>query len=124
MLSITEVTFSADPDAGATLSATALLSPQVSIGIKALGGAASADVFLNVDGSVGLQGNITAANPQPCLSGNANVNVEIGASGSFFGLFSASTGTPLFEKDFPLFQVRAHGLRYTFFFEYLSILLH
>jgi hypothetical protein len=32
----------------------------------------------------------------------------VGAQGSFFGLFDASTGRSLFEKNFSLFQVRAH----------------
>jgi hypothetical protein len=114
--SITEVTFSANPDVGATLGASAHLIPQVSLGVSALGGVASASVFLDLDASLGLQGNISsAANPQPCLSGNADINVGVGAQGSFFGLFDASTGKSLFDKNFPLFQVRAHSLPYTFF---------
>jgi hypothetical protein len=103
------VTFSATPDVGATLDASAHLIPQVSLGLNALGGAASASVFLDFDASLGLQGSVSsAANPQPCLSGNADINVGVGAQGSFFGLFDASTGKSLFEKDFPLFQVRVY----------------
>jgi hypothetical protein len=109
MPSIAEVTFSANPDVGATLSATAHLIPQVSLGVNALGGAASATVFLNLDASLGLQGSVSVSNPQPCLSGNADINVGVGAQGSFFGLFDASTGNSLFDKNFPLFQVRAHN---------------
>jgi hypothetical protein len=109
MPSIAEVTFSANPDVGATLSATAHLIPQVSLGVNALAGAASATVFLNLDASLGLQGSVSVSNPQPCLSGNADINVGAGAQGSFFGLFDASTGKSLFEKNFPLFQVRAHN---------------
>jgi hypothetical protein len=125
MPSITEVTFSANPDVGATLGASAHLIPQVSLGISALGGVASASVFLDLDASLGLQGNVSSvANPQPCLSGNADINVGVGAQGSFFGLFDASTGKSLFDKNFPLFQVRAHCLPYTIFFEDLSFLLH
>ena len=116
MLSTEEVTFSANQDVGATLGASAHLIPQVSLGISALGGVASASVFLDLDASLGLQGNISSvANPQPCLAGNADINVGVGVQGSFFGLFDASTGKSLFEKNFPLFQVRAHSLPYTFF---------
>ena len=114
MSSITEVTFSADPNVGATLGASAHLIPTVSLGIKALGSGVS--VFVDLDASLGLQGNISnVANPQPCLSGDAEINVGVGAQGSFFGLFDASTGKSLFDKKFPLFQVRAHFLPYTFF---------
>jgi hypothetical protein len=117
MPSITEVTFSANPDVGATLGASAHLIPQVSLELNALDGAAGASVFLDLDASLGLQGNVSSVgNPQPCLSGNADINVGVGAQGSFFGLFDASTGKSLFEKNFPLFQVRAHSLLYTFFF--------
>jgi hypothetical protein len=122
---IAEVTFSANPDVGATLGASAHLIPQVSLGISALDGVASASVFLDLDASLGLQGNVSSVeNPQPCLSGNADINVGVGAQGSFFGLFDASTGKSLFDKNFPLFQVRAHSLPYTIFSEYLSFLLH
>ena len=111
------MTFSANPDVGATLGATAHLIPQVSLGVKALDGVASASVFLNLDASLGLQGSISSAsNPQPCLSGNAEINVAVGAEGSFFGLFDANTGKSLFDKNFPLFQVCAHNLLYTFYF--------
>ena len=119
------MTFSANPDVGATLGASAHLIPQVSLGISALGGVASASVFLDLDASLGLQGNVSSvANPQPCLSGNADINVGVGAQGSFFGLFDASTGKSLFDKNFPLFQVRGQCLPYTFFFEYLSFPPH
>jgi hypothetical protein len=111
------VTFSANSDVGATLGASAHLIPQVSLGVNALDGKASASVFLDLDASLGLQGSISSvANPQPCLAGNADINVGVGAEGSFFGLFGASTGASLFDKNFPLFQVRAYRLPYTFVF--------
>ncbi|KAN0123083.1 hypothetical protein V8E52_003036 [Russula decolorans] len=100
-----QVTFSANPDVGATLGASAHLIPQVSLELNALDGAASTSVFLDLDASLGLQGNVSSVtNPQPCLSGNAEINVGVGAQGSFFGLFDASTGKSLFDKNFPLFQ--------------------
>lgn len=120
------MTFSANPNVGATLGASAHLIPQVSLGVNALGGVAKADIFLNLDASLGLQGSISSAtNPQPCLSGDADISVNVGADGSFFGLFDASTGASLFNKDFPLFQVRAHNLLYTIcFFGILIISLY
>ncbi|KAF8502608.1 hypothetical protein F5888DRAFT_1607712 [Russula emetica] len=122
-----QVTFNASFNSGATLNASAHLIPQVSLGINALSGAASANISLDFDASLGLQGTVSpAANSQPCLSGNAQINVRLGALGSFFGLFSASTGGSPFNNNFPLFQVRAHSLLYTFFFfsfKYLSFLL-
>jgi hypothetical protein len=117
MPSITEVTFSANPDVGATLGATAHLIPQVSLGLNALDGVASASVFLNLDAALGLQGNVSnVANPQPCLSGNAEISVNVGAQGSFFSLFDASTGGSLFDQNFPLFQVCTHSLLCIIFF--------
>ncbi len=102
------MTFSADPNVGATLTVSGHLIPQVSLGLNALDGAASASVFLDVDASLGLTGSVAnAASPQPCLSGNADINVGVGAQGSFFGLFDASAGQSLFDKNFPLFQVRS-----------------
>lgn len=118
--SITDVAFSAKPGFAATLSATTHLIPQVSLGLKALDGLASANVFLNVDGSIILQGNAT--NTQACLNGNASVIPEIGAHGSFFKLFSETAAVPLTNKQFaPLFDVR---VLCTFFSKYLSFLLH
>ena len=116
------MTFNADTDASATLGATAHLTPQVSIGLNAFGSKkVSASVFLNFDASLGLQGNVSTANPQPCLAGNAEINIGVGAEGSFFGLFDASTGKSLFDKNFPLFQVRFHGLPYRYYFRIFII---
>ena len=116
------MTFSSNSDVGATVGASAKLFLLVNLGLNALDGAANASVFLDLDASLGLQGN---ANPQPCLSGNAEINVGVSAQGSFFGLFDSSTAGPLSSiRISSLFQVRAHSLLYTFlFFEYLSFLL-
>ncbi len=100
--------FSANPDVGATLDASAHLIPQISIGISALGGKASTSIFLDLDASLDFNASVaSAANPQPCVAGSADINVGVGAQGSFLGLFDASVGKSIFEKDFPLFQVRA-----------------
>ena len=73
--------------------------PQVSLGLNALVGAASASVFLDRDASLGLRCEPTAM-PGPCLSGNTDINVTIGAQGSVFGLFDACTGNSHFDKNF------------------------
>jgi hypothetical protein len=112
------VTFSANSDAGATVNASASLFLLVNLGLNALNGTANANVSLDLDASLGLQGS---ANPQLCLTGNADINVGTSAQGSFFGLFESSTGGSLFDQNFPLFQVRAHNLLYTFFFRILII---
>jgi hypothetical protein len=124
--SITEVSFSANPDVGATLSASAHLIPKVSLDLNVLSGAVSGSVFLNVDASLGLQGSIAAsvsgANPQQCLSGNADINVGVSGQGSLFGLFDLTTGKT-FDNNFPLFTVRSHNLLYSFFFSNIYHLL-
>jgi hypothetical protein len=80
------------------------LIPQVSLGLNALVGAASASVFLDLDASLGLrcgQGSVSsAANPQPCLSGNTDINVTMGAQGFVVGFFDALTGNSHFDKNF------------------------
>ena len=118
--------FSANPDAGATLGLTAHLIPQVNLGLNALDNTTSASLYLYFDASFGLQGNISSGKkPQPCLTGNSEINVEVGTQDSFFDIFSNSTGQSLFEKNFTLFQVRAYCTLSTFFFfEYSSFPLH
>ena len=109
--------FSANPDAGATLGLTAHLIPQVNLGLNALDNTTSASLYLYFDASFGLQGNISSGKkPQPCLTGNSEINVEVGTQDSFFDIFSNSTGQSLFEKNFTLFQVRAYCTLSTFFF--------
>ena len=101
------MTFSADP--GATLTASVHLIPEVNFGLKALDGLVSTSLFLDFDSSLSLQGNVSSTtNSQPCLSGSADVEIEVGAKASFFHIFSPSTGIPpLFHGGFQLFDVRA-----------------
>ena len=108
--------FSDNPDVGAALGLAAHVIPQVNIGLNALENTASASVYLNFDASLGLQGSASSTKkPQPCLSGKAEINVEVGTQGSFFYIFSDSMGKSLFDKNFTLFQVRAYCLLSTFF---------
>jgi hypothetical protein len=110
LIPTTEVTISTSPDVGATFEATGHLIPQVDIGLSALGGIASTTVFLNLDASADFTVSTTSiASPQPCVNASSDLNVGVGAQGSFFDLFNASVGTSLFDKEFPLFQVRARS---------------
>jgi hypothetical protein len=106
------------------VSVTGHLIPQVDIGLSAFGGIASSTVFLNLDASIGLNvsanedssggSNDTTANAggvQACVNADTELAVNIGAQAAFFDLFSASTGKTLFDKSFPLLQVRIHFFR-------------
>ena len=101
-------------DAGASVSVTGHLIPQVDIGLSAFGGIASSTVFLNLDASIGLNvsanedswdGNNTGG-VQACVDADTELAVNIGAQAGFFDLFSASTGKTIFDKTFPILQVR------------------
>ena len=110
---ITEVTITPGPlsEVGSTFEATAHLIPQINVGLNALHGAASASVFLNLDASAGFTASITSVtNPKPCVTASADIDVGVGAQGSFFSLFDESERKSLFDKKFPLFQVRAQDL--------------
>lgn len=109
---------SAGTGIGATFDATGHLMPQVDIGLKALGGIVSTAVFLNLDASAEFSLSNGTASAQKCVEANTNINVSVGARGSFFSLFKASVGASLFDKDFQLPQVRArsyHRLMFAFF---------
>ena len=113
--------FSANPGPD-VLGLTAHLIPQVNLGLSALFNTTSASVYLYFDASLGLQGSVSSGKkPQSCLSGNAGINVEMGAQGSFFDIFGNSTGQSIFEKNFTLFQVRAYSPLSTFFFRIFII---
>ena len=111
------VSVSAGPnitDASASVSVTGHLIPQVDIGLSAFGGIASSTVFLNLDASIGLNvsanedswdGNDTGG-VQACVDADTELAVNIGAQAAFFDLFSASTGKTIFDKTFPILQVR------------------
>ncbi|KAH9975610.1 hypothetical protein BJV77DRAFT_1164270 [Russula vinacea] len=100
-----QVTISTSPDVSATFKASGHLVPEVDIGLSALGGAASVNLFLNLDAQADFVVTTgSTASPQPCVNASTNLNVGVGADGQFFDLFNSSVGTSLFNKDFPLFQ--------------------
>jgi hypothetical protein len=113
------VTFSGNPDVGASLEITGHLIPQLELGLTALGGVASANVFVNLDASADIAvSTSTTSDPQTCVSANTTLNVGIGAEGSFFGLFDDSVSDSLFNTTFPLLQVRiSHFLLCSLFSE-------
>ena len=100
---------SANPDTCATFDATGHLIPQVDVGLSALGGIVSTSVFLNLDASADFSLYNSTTSTQQCVSASTNLDASVGAKGSFFNIFDASVGTSLFDKDFPLFQVRARS---------------
>ncbi|KAH9991034.1 hypothetical protein BJV77DRAFT_560799 [Russula vinacea] len=102
------VTVSASPDIGATFDVAGHLIPQVDIGLSALG-LVSTNVFLKLDASADFTvstnvGASAGANPQSCVSASTDINVGVGAEGSFFGIFHASESKSLFDKEFPIIQ--------------------
>jgi hypothetical protein len=103
------VKISANPDTCATFDATGHLIPQIDVGLSALGGIVSTSVFLNLDASADFSLYNSTTSTQQCVSASTNLDASVGAKGSFFNIFDASVGTSLFDKDFPLFQVRARS---------------
>ena len=108
-LNATAVTVSAGPnitDAGASVSVTGHLIPQIDIGLSAFGGIVSSTVFLNLDASMDLSVTADIDDAQACVDASTELAVNIGAEAAFFDLFNASTNETLFDKNFPLLQVR------------------
>jgi hypothetical protein len=113
------VTVSASPDIGATFEVSGHVIPQVDIGLSALS-VVSTSVFLKLDASADFivstdAGASAGTSPQSCVSVSTDINVGVGAQGSFFGLFHASESKSLFDKEFPLFQVRSYEILEFFF---------
>ena len=109
----TAVTVSASPnitDASASVSVTGHLIPQIDIGLSAFGGIVSSSVFLNLDASMDLSVTADNGDAQACVDASTELAVNIGAQAAFFDLFNASTSDTLFDKNFPLLQVRQNAL--------------
>ncbi|KAJ6531427.1 hypothetical protein DFH09DRAFT_933845 [Mycena vulgaris] len=128
----TPLTLSVSPDVTATGTLAAHLIPSLNLGVSALGNAVNAQVFLALDTSASLKlsleasadaqtvinvGGSTSTAPssakvsgravtfEGCFEVDAGVNVNVGAEGSFFGLFDKSTKATLFAKNFVIFKV-------------------
>ena len=66
-------------------------------------------MFLNLDADF-TASTTSIANPPLCMTVSSDINVGVGAQGSFFSLFDKSVGKSLFDKTFPLFQGSAFPL--------------
>ncbi|KAJ7049580.1 hypothetical protein C8F01DRAFT_1069029 [Mycena amicta] len=123
------LTLNAAPNIQATGVITATLTPKLSFGISALGGKGQAEVFFefpvtgeltldldssgevvkNKNGGAAEAGASADPTPAPlsfggCVNVAANVNINFGADGNFFGLFSKVVSQVLFNKDFQIFR--------------------
>ncbi|TFK33758.1 hypothetical protein BDQ12DRAFT_614698 [Crucibulum laeve] len=131
----TPLKLSLSPSVKATGTLEAHLIPSLNLGISALDNVVNVGVFLELDASAtmtlsleatkggsapadnstapGAVGSITTPiKPKPvsfggCFEIGTGLDVNVGADGDFFGLFSASTSLSLFKKDFELFKVRS-----------------
>ncbi|KAF8896684.1 hypothetical protein BD779DRAFT_1433082, partial [Infundibulicybe gibba] len=129
----TPLKLSASPSVTATGSVEAHIIPTLNIGVSALGGSISANVFLDLDASAKMTLTLeaqaqagrssssavpsssasTPSSPTPsasasfggCFDISAALNVNAGATGSFLGLFDSNTKITLFSKNFDLFKV-------------------
>ncbi|CAK5276661.1 unnamed protein product [Mycena citricolor] len=134
----TPLTLSASPSVKATGSATAHLIPSLNLGVSALNGIASAEVFLAMDANAALKLSLeatasakasTALTAQAtgkkarehqelseideraatadfggCFEVDAGIDVNVGATGSFFGLFKQNVQSSLFHKSFVILK--------------------
>ncbi|KAJ7049559.1 hypothetical protein C8F01DRAFT_1238484 [Mycena amicta] len=120
----TPLTLNAVPSVQSTGIVTATLTPKLSFGISALGGKGEAEIFfavpasaqltLNLDASAGVEKTInsgaddgTTVTPPSfggCVNVAADLNVNVGADGSFFGLFNKVASKSLFSKNFQIFR--------------------
>ena len=100
------MTFSGNPDAGATFMAAGHLITKLEVGLSALGGV-DASVFVNLDASADLSVfTSTASDSQACANVNTALDVEVSAQGPFFNVFGSSVHKSLFNANFPLLEVR------------------
>lgn len=103
---------------------TAHLIPRLDVGVSALGGIASATIFLDLDSSASVTLTMNAAasaaltaapgagvttststSVDGCIGSGVAINVNAGVQGSFFSLFDQSTKVNLFTKDFEISKV-------------------
>ncbi|KAJ7474872.1 hypothetical protein FB451DRAFT_1088510 [Mycena latifolia] len=129
----TPLTLSASPNVKATGTVSAHLIPSLNLGVSAFGNIVKAQAFLALDTfaslKLSLEASATAdkvitkaktARTIPmsnevseravtssfggCFEVDAGVNVNVGADGSFFGLFDQNTKATLFAKNFVILK--------------------
>ncbi|KAL0576061.1 hypothetical protein V5O48_005919 [Marasmius crinis-equi] len=106
---------SVSPSVASKAKVEAHLIPTLLLGVTALGGAAKANVFLDLDANaavtLSLDAGATASTNgtksttvNGCFDVGAGFDVNAGADASFFGLFDKNTQVNLFTKKFDLFK--------------------
>jgi len=100
------VTASTNPGVGVTFEATGYLIPQFDVGLTAFDFVKSS-VLVNLDASVDFTVATSTANAtQACMSANTTLDVGVGVQGSLFDILDGKVRKSLFNKSFPLLQVR------------------
>jgi len=106
------VTASINPGVGVTFETTAYLIPRFDIELQTIFGTSgpSAGIFVDLNASANFAIATPAVNDATaCANASTTLDFVVGAqasSGSFFNIFNASTRQSLFNKNFPLLQVR------------------
>ncbi|KAJ6546622.1 hypothetical protein B0H10DRAFT_2447526 [Mycena sp. CBHHK59/15] len=109
------LSLSVSPSVASKGTVAAHVIPRLDLGVSGLAGLAQATVFLDLDASAQMDlslnagvtvstGAATTSNVNGCIDIGAGLDVNAGASASFFGLFDPSTKVNLFTKKFDLFK--------------------
>ncbi|KAJ7617398.1 hypothetical protein FB45DRAFT_225452, partial [Roridomyces roridus] len=116
--------FSVSPDFSSSATLEAHIIPTLDFGIDAIGGLATADIFvdfdtsstltLTLDGSASASGNVSSSGVdvaqkstsglEGCVDIGAGLAINAGVQGSFFGLFDFMPQANLFTKNFDFFK--------------------
>ncbi|KAJ7438102.1 hypothetical protein B0H11DRAFT_594503 [Mycena galericulata] len=116
--------FSVSPDLASSATLEAHIIPTLDFGITAIGGEATATVFVDLDtsstltlsldgsasgsGSLSTSGvdvtNKTSSGLDGCVDIGAGLAINAGSQGDFFGLFDFAPQTNLFTKNFDFFK--------------------
>ncbi|KAF9526795.1 hypothetical protein CPB83DRAFT_794315 [Crepidotus variabilis] len=111
----TPLTISASASGSVSGNINGRIVPSVNFGLSALEGAASAEVFLNMEANAAVtlsaSGSISGGNSvstsgtyNGCVGVNGGLSVNAGASGDLFGLWSDSTQVALWNHDYQIYN--------------------
>ncbi|KAJ7069112.1 hypothetical protein C8F01DRAFT_1047778 [Mycena amicta] len=114
-----KLTLSVLPAVKAAGNLTGHLIPQLTLGLNAFSGIATAEAYLNLDANAALGlsveasasaststsgSNSTSGSVDGCVDISAGLSVDVGADGSLFGLLSGSATYPLYSGEWELYQ--------------------
>nr|GAT46929.1 predicted protein [Mycena chlorophos] len=113
-----KLTLSVLPSVVANGSITGHLIPQLSVGLNAFSGIATAEVYLNLDASATLDldltasasasastsGNAASGTVDGCLGVDAGIAVNLGAEGDLFGFISGSAEYPIYSGEWEVYE--------------------